>query len=673
MTLVLMVLPILSTWSIQIVQASWIDPDTPMEARTTRKYNVKYPPTPKPSTTKSHNATAHRRKPTTESPTAAPTPSTDAPSRAPSSVPTLYPTFDPSEEFQLVFSDEFNTPNRQFYDGADPRWTAMEKNDYTNDALHYYSTKNVRTNDHGELEIKSEAGDTEIIGFDDVKRERTKVTKHFRSAMLQSWNKFCLTGGIIEAKVQLPGKSNVGGLWPAFWLLGNLARHTYVGSSEHLWPWSSSNCTPTNARKQAVSGCDHVSHYGMPAHLGRGAPEIDIFEVQPGDIRANVGPFAKSSVGQPFMSASYQVAPGRAQNRPGPGEWPGPDQWYSDIMFGANTSLNILFYGTYNHFLDDVDPAKQDYWSDAISYNRQLSEDHFNSSHVYRLEWDVPSNESDGYLHWFLDGQLVSSINGKGLRKSKLGSEISSEPSYFILNTAISKQWGFPQHCPDNCPCKDFDCNSNRWQDLCGFSAGFCKMMKEEPPVYKIDWIRAFQNPNDPRQKVGCSTPERPTRKYIVAHEKLYKTEFDDHPLKGVPDGLGSCDPHVVDVGIIGPDSCGGPERGRCTAGRVCECLANWTGPHCLSTVACDDILYDPASKITDVGFVPPEIAPAVLFGGLGTILVLILLAMQCRHRLAGWEPVPDAKYTYAGKSSSGINQGYSFGNYISHRRGQSV
>ena len=40
--------------------------------------------------------------------------------------------------YDLVFSDEFNIPGRSFTDGTDPRWTAMNKNDYTNDALHYY-------------------------------------------------------------------------------------------------------------------------------------------------------------------------------------------------------------------------------------------------------------------------------------------------------------------------------------------------------------------------------------------------------------------------------------------------------------------------------------------------------------------------------------------------------
>ena len=37
--------------------------------------------------------------------------------------------------FDLVFSDEFNTPGRSFDDGHDDRWTALHKNDYTNNAL----------------------------------------------------------------------------------------------------------------------------------------------------------------------------------------------------------------------------------------------------------------------------------------------------------------------------------------------------------------------------------------------------------------------------------------------------------------------------------------------------------------------------------------------------------
>jgi hypothetical protein len=53
--------------------------------------------------------------------------------------------------------------------------------------------------------------------------------------------------------------------------------------------------------------------------------------------------------------------------------------------------------------------------------------------------------------------------------------------------------------------------------------------MKNESamPKYKINWVRVYQDPNDELQKVGCSTPERPTRKYIEAHESAYKQISD--------------------------------------------------------------------------------------------------------------------------------------------------
>jgi beta-glucan synthesis-associated protein KRE6 len=387
--------------------ADWVDPDTPIDALTTESYVPRIPSIPKPQLHRVMNMTANW---------------TDFPSEAPSESPTIMPT-ETTKTFQLVFSDEFNTPGRTFEDGSDPRWTALDKNDYTNDALHYYSPQNAVTNDAGELVITTEAADTEVIGYDDVKRKNTHVTKHFRSAMLQSWNKFCFTGGIIEAEAILPGRHDVGGLWPAFWMLGNLARHTYVGSSEHIWPWSSTICTAKSRTAQLISGCANAVHYGMASRTGRGAPEIDIFEVQPGPIRANEGVFLESPVGQPFMSASYQVAPGRSANRPGPGHWPGPGQWYEGLKGGTNSTVNINFYGNYNSFKGEFDPIQQDYWSDAISYNRQLDESFFKKPHIYRLEWDLPDDNSDGYLRWYLDGNLVLSINGTGIVNANLGKE----------------------------------------------------------------------------------------------------------------------------------------------------------------------------------------------------------------------------------------------------------
>lgn len=425
---------LLCCWLLGLARGDWIDPDTPDDVKRTSALTVRPPPAPTKEPTIEYdddyyfdddtvprfaNGTKIRRpkkmKPTPEpstSPTAAPTSPSASPSMAPTGTPGAY---------KLVFSDEFNTPGRSFTDGKDPRWTAMDKNDYTNNALHYYAPEKAYTNDEGELIIETEAADTDVVGFDDVKRKKTHVTKHFRSGMIQSWNKFCFTGGIIEAEVILPGRHDIGGLWPAFWLLGNLARHTFVGSSEHIWPWSEVECKKETAAKQKLSACNHATHYSMKQGVGRGAPEMDIFEVQPGNVKHNTGPFYLMPVGQPFMSSSFQIAPGRPANRPGNGYWPGPGQWYSGMTGGPNSTLNIQFYGNYNHFKGDYDPSKSDYWSDALSYNQQLTESHFEKRHIYRLEWEVPTDERYGHLNWFLDEQLVLSINGIGLADAGLG------------------------------------------------------------------------------------------------------------------------------------------------------------------------------------------------------------------------------------------------------------
>jgi len=91
------------------------------------------------------------------------------------------------------------------------------------------------------------------------------------------------------------------------------------------------------------------------------------------------------------------------------------------LIGGENSTLNIQFYGNYNHFRGDYDPAKSDYWSDAVSYNRQLSQTHFKKRHKYRLEWEVPTDERYGHLNWFLDDKLVLSINGKSIADAGLG------------------------------------------------------------------------------------------------------------------------------------------------------------------------------------------------------------------------------------------------------------
>ena len=57
---------------------------------------------------------------------------------------------------------------------------------------------------------------------------------NYQGGLVSSWNKFCFTGGYIEASVQLPGTNNVMGFWPAVWTMGNLGRAGYGATLEGM-------------------------------------------------------------------------------------------------------------------------------------------------------------------------------------------------------------------------------------------------------------------------------------------------------------------------------------------------------------------------------------------------------------------------------------------------------
>ena len=241
------------------------------------------------------------------------------------------------------YSDEFEVAGRRFGDGFDPRWTAVEKNDYTNAALHYYTAKKITTS-NGYLNITTTNEDITYKAYQLNGKEPPYATKHYQSGMLQGWNKFCFTGGIVEIRAKLPGRHDIGGLWPALWLLGNLARATYLGSSANMWPWSYSKCNRAIQRGQQISGCNSVNHYDFFDHQGRGAPEIDILEVMPGK-----GYVGYTNFTLPYLSTSLQVAPGIPTSRPREGKYPDKERnqiWYEDgLKYGNDSYMNIFFYG----------------------------------------------------------------------------------------------------------------------------------------------------------------------------------------------------------------------------------------------------------------------------------------------------------------------------------------
>ncbi|KAJ2924084.1 hypothetical protein H1R20_g13016, partial [Candolleomyces eurysporus] len=207
-----------------------------------------------------------------------------------------------TEDLVLVFSDEFNRDGRTFYPGDDPFWEAVD--------LHYWGTNDLEWYDPAGASTKD---GTLRLTLERVNDTASNHDLQYRSGMIQSWNKFCFTGGLLEASVQLPGSTNVGGLWPAVWAMGNLGRAGFGGSLDGMWPYTYDSCDVgtlpnqtypgTRTPEAAVSGgdrangdvlsylpgqrlsactCPNESHPGPMradgSYVGRAAPEIDVFE-----------------------------------------------------------------------------------------------------------------------------------------------------------------------------------------------------------------------------------------------------------------------------------------------------------------------------------------------------------------------------------------------------------
>lgn len=382
-----------------------------------------------------------------------------------------------------VMSDEFNVENRTFADGDDPLWTALDKSDDDSSAagggsLHFYNSSTVKSA-NGMLEIHTYVEKTEWNHYDNINKKWKHVQTNFTSGMVQTWDKFCFTGGIVEVDIVFPGDPFIGGLWPAVWMLGNLGRATYEASTNNIWPWSYNVCDRELQDAQSISACNRVGHYGLHPFQGRGATEIDIVEVMTG-LSNGALPGTDLPISLPYGDMTLQVAPGVPKNRPQSGSQPirrksysktghtefAAQTWYEGLEMHGNTSINPFFYGTY---LDETKPnepvtrtANQAFQADAIGAAHQLAESHFQTPHTFRIEWQPGPG---GRIDWYVRGGEKVEVNGtehtlemdgngtewihafsiKDKSISELmGSQIPIEPSYLIMNTAISSTWGFP-------------------------------------------------------------------------------------------------------------------------------------------------------------------------------------------------------------------------------------
>ena len=347
-----------------------------------------------------------------------------------------------------------------------------------------------------------------------------------------------------------------------------------------------------------------------------------------------------------------QTAPGVVGNRPQPGalpnrrnvmsssghiQWPA-QVWYDGLIMNGNTSINPFFYGTYLAETKPFEPVsrtkKQAFQADAVGVAHQLTPAHFKVPHTFRLEWQPGRG---GRLDWFVKGHRVNEttiIEGDGLGEEwthayglkdvsleeLMGSQIPIEPSYLIMNTAISSTWGFPYDAPAWCP-KCYDCKDPTC--ACSFAPGFCSMVDKGNLAMYVDFVRVYQSRNDSAHvgaphTLGCDPPDYPTKEWIEGHSYRYMRNppfsYNDlGPLRRVQKGGGSCktdadcggDVQRVNLTAVyegesedgnlteGRGTCGfGLKAGLFSAlspGNVCRCNEGYTGPHCMSIAYSDN------------------------------------------------------------------------------------
>ncbi|KAG8960617.1 hypothetical protein FRC03_006325 [Tulasnella sp. 419] len=323
---------------------------------------------------------------------------------------------------KLVFSDEFNVDGRTFYPGDDPYWEAED--------LHYWGTNNLEWYDPAAITTKD--GNLVI-----TLSEKPTHDLDYEGGLLSSWNKFCFTGGIIEVSAVLPGASDVYGLWPAVWTMGNLGRMGYGASLEGMWPYTYDACdvgtlpnqtfadgTPVAntegndefnggalsflpGQKLSACTCEGEIHPGPKkadgSFVGRGAPEIDILEATV-DQRTRIGHISMSAQWAPF------------------------DYKYLFTQNADTFSIDNPDVAELNEYVGGV---YQQTTSALVLTNQQCYENSGGCYSTYGFEYKPGT---DGYITWISDGKASWTVKAGALGPNSISGAsqrpIPQEPMY---------------------------------------------------------------------------------------------------------------------------------------------------------------------------------------------------------------------------------------------------
>lgn len=363
------------------------------------------------------------------------------------------------DEYELVFSDEFNDNNRTFYEGDDPYFFAPDIWYGATKDLEWYDPDAVTTWE-GTLELRLDQFPNHGLNF--------------RSGMLNSWNHLCFKGGIFEVSVSLPGPAGVPGMWPGAWTMGNLGRPGYLSTTDGMWPYTYQACdvgiTPnqsssdglSNLPGQRLNSCTCPGEDHPTPGTGRGAPEIDIIEVG-----ATYPPH-----NMPIATQSFQVAPFDVY-------------WYPNYNFTAFPDYTQSFYNGYTG-----GPYQQ-----AISATTNLNKDWFDGQAYQRYSFEyVPGEGKDSYISWQVGDQMMFMMDGRaiGPNGNIQARQISEEPMSLILNLGISNSWTWID-----------------WEHM------------KFPAVMRVDYVRWYQK-KDEDKLVTCDPPGYETTSYIKKHMNAY-------------------------------------------------------------------------------------------------------------------------------------------------------
>ncbi|CAE6502147.1 unnamed protein product [Rhizoctonia solani] len=408
------------------------------------------------------------------------------------------------QEYELVFSDEFNTDGRTFYPGDDPFWEAVDLNYWATKDLEWYDPGNVVTKD-GNLVITLES----VLNHD----------LNYRSGMLQSWNKFCFTNGYIEFNLSLPGQANVAGYVSAFfsialgtiltgfffsgqewaWAMGNLGRPGYGGTTDGVWPYTYDSCDigtfPNQTRKdgtpttnaeggtkkynyqlsvlsgQKLSACTcpntpSSEHPGPTMSRGRGSPEIDALEAQK-NKQGDGGRVSQSAQFAPF-SYNYTY-----------------DTSAVTVVDPSITFINDYRGSAVQQAVSGLTTLPEDIYAQAQGNFQTFGFEYYGNK----------DKRSDGYITWLANGKESFSMTAAAVGPDAMAEiqsrPIAEEPMSIVLNLAISES----------------------------FQAVDVENMVF-PSEFKVDYVRVYQRKGE--KNVGCDPKDYPTAQYIKDHLDVY-------------------------------------------------------------------------------------------------------------------------------------------------------